>query len=134
MRQTHSQISLITRQWCLFGDVVNVAARFEANSKSNRITCPEETAQLLADQAPQIVLRKRGAISVKGKGDMMACWVERPAKSFAERVYSVRAQNDSLSNLEERVRNYTSSGNRSGSMGTTSWGNFGLGSGPAPKI
>ena len=47
----------------------------ESNSKANRILCSEASYKLLVDQAPEIVVRKRGKIAVKGKGDMTVYWV-----------------------------------------------------------
>ena len=47
----------------------------ESNSKANRILCSEASYKLLVEQAPEIAVRKRGKITVKGKGDMTVYWV-----------------------------------------------------------
>ena len=47
----------------------------ESNAKPNRILCSEAAAKLLIEQAPQISVKKRGKIKVKGKGDMVTFWV-----------------------------------------------------------
>ena len=41
----------------------------------SQILCSESSASLLAEQAPEIDLRKRGRIHVKGKGAMSTYWV-----------------------------------------------------------
>jgi len=62
-------------RYCLFGDTVNTASRMESNSIKNRIHCSERAAMLLRYQDPDIPLKSRGIISVKGKGDMSTYWV-----------------------------------------------------------
>lgn len=64
------------RRFCLFGDSMNIAARMEANSRSGRLLCSEQTARLLAD-APALSVVCRGWIDVKGKGEMTTFWVHR---------------------------------------------------------
>ncbi len=56
----------------LWGDTVNVASRMESQGLPGGIQVTEATYQRLKDK---YILEKRGAISVKGKGDMIAYWL-----------------------------------------------------------
>ena len=56
----------------LWGDAVNVAARMEASGMPGRIQVTESTYQLLKDK---YALQKRGAIAIKGKGEMTTYWL-----------------------------------------------------------
>lgn len=71
-------IGSLNPRYSLVGDTVNTASRMESNSKANRILCSQAAADLLRDQAPKMLVRKRGKVDVKGKGQMMTFWVDKP--------------------------------------------------------
>ncbi|GAB4305824.1 MAG: hypothetical protein Fur0025_47890 [Oscillatoriaceae cyanobacterium] len=56
----------------LWGDAVNVASRMESHGKPGYIQVTEATYSYLKDR---YVLESRGAISVKGRGEMMTYWL-----------------------------------------------------------
>jgi len=68
-------IGSLNPRYGLFGDTVNTSSRMESNSKANRILCSDAAYKLLVEQAPDVSVKKRGKIAVKGKGDMVVYWV-----------------------------------------------------------
>ncbi|NET60213.1 MAG: PAS domain S-box protein [Symploca sp. SIO2E6] len=56
----------------LWGDAVNVASRMESSGKPGKIQVTATTYEHLKDK---FVLEKRGAIAVKGKGEMTTYWL-----------------------------------------------------------
>jgi len=67
-------------KYTVFGDTVNTASRMESTSKPGKVHCSERSAKLLQSQAPEIVTRCRGEITVKGKGEMITYWVDNVPK------------------------------------------------------
>ena len=47
----------------------------ESNSKVNRIHCSSDAAELLRIQCPELPLKSRGLVNIKGKGEMHTFWV-----------------------------------------------------------
>ena len=85
----------------------------ESNSQANRILCSETSYQLLVTQAPEIQVKRRGKIAVKGKGDMLVYWVgeSRGHKArFANPPpldeFAMETMSDSHSSLNDPFREY----------------------------
>lgn len=73
---------------------VNTASKMESNSYSRKIQCSDKSAKLLAEQAPDIILTKRGKIGIKGKGDMTTYWVGNPSKAVGASAEKDLAEGD----------------------------------------
>jgi adenylate cyclase len=56
----------------LWGDAVNIASRMESSGLPGKIQVTQVTYEYLKDQ---YILEKRGAIAVKGKGEMETYWL-----------------------------------------------------------
>ena len=60
----------------LWGNAVNVASRMESTGASNRIQITDSTYKLLL-KSNKFVMKKRGIVKVKGKGEMITYWLQR---------------------------------------------------------
>jgi class 3 adenylate cyclase len=68
-------IGSLNPRYSLFGDAISVATRMEENSKANRVLCSEDAYKILQEQAPEIIVQKRGKLTIKGKGEIKVYWV-----------------------------------------------------------
>lgn len=66
-----------TPKFSIFGDTVNTSSRMESNSLPGYIQSSTPSALLLMKQDPDLPMKCRGAISVKGKGEMTTYWINR---------------------------------------------------------
>jgi len=69
----------------LWGDTVNVASRMESQGLPGYIQVTTAIYELLKDR---YVFEERGAIAVKGKGDMIAYWLKAKKDDSAVATYS----------------------------------------------
>jgi hypothetical protein len=53
----------------------------ESNLEENRIRCSQAAAELLQTQWPELPLKPRGMIPIKGKGEMFTFWVNETAET-----------------------------------------------------
>ena len=87
-------------RYCLFGDAVNTASRMESNSKVNRIHCSSDSQDYLREQCPEIPLKSRGMVAIKGKGDMHTFWVNETGDG-GEKKRPSKAMNKAMSEMLE---------------------------------
>ncbi|XP_075969461.1 guanylate cyclase 32E isoform X2 [Anticarsia gemmatalis] len=77
-------VGLKMPRYCLFGDTVNTASRFESTGAPLKIHC-SSACKVLLDQLGGYILEERGIVSMKGKRDQVTYWLrgEEPAAAAA---------------------------------------------------
>ncbi|CAJ1941386.1 unnamed protein product [Cylindrotheca closterium] len=104
-------IGSLNPRYGLFGDSVNTSSRMESLSVSGRIHCSEASAKLLKEQAPDLPLKKRGKVAVKGKGNMVTYWVGNssdPPKTSGQHAPGAFDDSRPVVNFNEKLQILTS--------------------------
>lgn len=89
-------------KYSIFGDTVNTASRMESNSKPGRIQCSDASAIYVKKQYPELLLKKRRPIQVKGKGIMQTFWVNESRVNDVDDIHSIPVSTG-LTNLQDTL-------------------------------
>lgn len=114
---TAGVVGTMTPHYCLFGDMVNVAARHEQCGQPGRIqTSSELYGRLHHDSAcdkPQFRLSPRGLVDMKGKGERYTFWLlgatEHNEETNPTALKEIRAGVETMLKANKwKIRNYFS--------------------------
>jgi class 3 adenylate cyclase len=69
-------VGVTNPRYCVFGDTINTTARHESTGKAGMVHCSDATRKELEMSAPELfVLKDRGLIEMKGKGQQNTHWL-----------------------------------------------------------